>query len=109
MNELADALFKSLRLDINNSQGLEAKLTQNNSMWLGAHTLPFCAGADATNAGTHQLLKKPSGSYHTSLLAFILHALFFPPRFMISDYVGGEGGSKYTFLLPETWIGEGAY
>lgn len=80
MNELADALFKSLRLDINNSCGLEAKLTRNNLMGLGAHTLSFPTRTDARNAGTYQLFKKPSGSYHTSLLAFILHAFFFPSQ-----------------------------
>lgn len=85
MNELAYAVFKSLRLDIINSLGLEAKLTRNNLPWLGAHALPSLMGADARNAGTDQLFKKPSGSDHISLLAFIFQTFFSPPRFMISD------------------------
>lgn len=79
MNELAYAVFKSLRLEIINSLGLEAKLTGNDLLWLGAHTLPFPTRTDARNAGTDQLFKKPSGSDHTSLLAFILQTCFFFP------------------------------
>lgn len=51
----------------------------------GPHPIFFPTRPDVGNAGTYQLFEKPSDSYHTSLLAFIFHAVFFPPRFMISD------------------------
>lgn len=110
MNELAAAFFKSWRPDINNFQGLEDGTGRAPLQRGWVHTLLSTLGMKwRKDAGTPGFWKYQVSHYHSRSLALISQNIIFPPGFMSSDEVGGGGGSKYTFLLPEPRIREGAY
>lgn len=109
MNELAAAFFKSLRPDINNFQGLGDGTGRAPLQCGWIYTLLSTLGMKWRMPGLPGFWKCQVSHDHSRSLALISQNIIFPPGFMSSAEVGGGGGSKDTFLLPEPRIREGAY